>query len=186
MLPIFGGDTGSELIDIFTKYTSSDIERPPAEVIGILKSFIAVRDVPVKRGPLRGQPRRRRRDGVAYVTATQEQIDKAVEEFLGERGPEGPRAGDEATRTRSRRRREEEGEGGGDPTRTRADLDRGRSTAIGAGPTSSPRFGRTSARRLKFPVCVPTAVVPGSAYDDGSRQYEIKDVDDEKQPPTRW
>ena len=43
-------------------------------------------------------------------------------------------------------------------------------------------FGRTSARRVNFPVYVPTAVAPGSIYDEGSRQYEIKDVDLKKQP----
>ena len=43
-------------------------------------------------------------------------------------------------------------------------------------------FGRTSARRLKFPVFIPKVVVPGSDYSKGSRQYEIKDPDDDERP----
>ncbi len=43
-------------------------------------------------------------------------------------------------------------------------------------------FGRTSARRLKFPIYIPNLVAPGSAYDAGSRQYDIMDLEDDKQP----
>ena len=43
-------------------------------------------------------------------------------------------------------------------------------------------FGKTSSRRLPFPIWVPTEVVPGSEYSEDSRQYDIKDEDDKKQP----
>jgi len=41
---------------------------------------------------------------------------------------------------------------------------------------------KTSARRLDFPIWVPTVVAPGSTYSSDSRQYDIKDEDDKKQP----
>ncbi len=45
LLPVFGG--GDELIDIFTKYTTSDINDAPT-IIGMLRSFVDVRNAPVR------------------------------------------------------------------------------------------------------------------------------------------
>ncbi len=61
VLPIVGGDTGSDLIDIFTNYTSSDIDSP-AQMIGALKSFLAVKDVPVNQISFDGDARAELRD----------------------------------------------------------------------------------------------------------------------------
>ena len=46
LLPVFGG--GDELIDIFTKYTTSDINDAPT-IIEMLRSFVDVRNAPVAR-----------------------------------------------------------------------------------------------------------------------------------------
>lgn len=73
LLPVFGGD---ELIDIFTKNTSSDIDDVPT-IIEMLKSFVEVRNAPVRQvsiGTL---------DDVGGVVASNEQVDTAVDEFLG-------------------------------------------------------------------------------------------------------
>ncbi len=170
VLPIIGGDTGSKLLDIFTKYTDSDLgEGDAGEVINILKSFINVIDVPVKEVHFNGTL------GPVYVTASAKQIDKAVEDFLGEEDSAGPRGGENANEdpTPEEKSKEKKSKGeGGDPTEGAnvIDID---DTYAG--------FGSTSARRLKFPVYIPEKVVPGSLYEDDSRQYEIKDTEDEKQ-----
>ena len=62
VIPILGGNLGSDLLDIFTEYTSSDIDNTD-QIIGTLKVFLAVRNVPVKRvsfdGTLGGELRHR-------------------------------------------------------------------------------------------------------------------------------
>ncbi len=74
LLPVFG--EGDELIDIFTENTSSDINNV-STIIAMMKSFLIVKDAPVRQvsfGQLAD-------DG--GVVASPEQIDTAVEQFLG-------------------------------------------------------------------------------------------------------
>ncbi|MFN8152000.1 MAG: LCP family protein [Solirubrobacterales bacterium] len=180
VLPIIGGDKGSDLLDIFTKYTATTIETP-AQLISMLRSFISVRDVPVKEVHFNGQDSLE--NGIAYVTASQEDIDKAVNEFLGEEDSSGgPDSGPS---------KKDKDKGGNDEDKKSEDKDK-QEEASNADVTSTANdpcngadkvaaFGRTSARRLKFPVYVPTVMVPGSCYEPDSRQYRIKDNDDNKQ-----
>ncbi len=157
----------------------------------MLKSFIAIRDVPVNEVHFDGSDTLE--NGISYVTATQEQIDKAVAEFLGdEDSAGGPDAGPEPKKDKSG-----DGDKSGGDKEDKPDEDQS-SDSSGADVISTEdsaaqycgdfggvdkisAFGRTSARRLDFPVFVPTVQVPGSCYDKGSRQYEIKDLDDNKQ-----
>ncbi len=74
LLPWLG--EGDELIDIFTKNTSSDINDVPT-IISMMKSFVDVRDAPVRQVTL-GQLAN---DG--GVTASREQVEAAVNQFLG-------------------------------------------------------------------------------------------------------
>lgn len=178
VLPIIGGDTGSKLLDIFTKYTSSDI-RDPAQVISVLKAFIGVRDVPINevhfaaRDTLEG--------GVAYVEASKSSIRKAVKQFLGDEDTEGgpsnaPAAQKQKGKAEPKKKpdKKKKDTSSGSPDADLAPID-----------DSYARFGRTSARRLKkdkLPVYIPQMVAPESLYRGDSRQYEIKDTDDKKQP----
>jgi hypothetical protein len=182
VLPVIGGDTGSKLLDIFTKYTSSDI-RDPADVIGVLKSFIGVRDVPIKEVHFNGQDTIE--DGISYVTATPESIKKAVGQFLGEEdsagGPDaGPPDTSKGSKSGSDKKKgsDEPSDGSGADVISAADAEAGCADTGGVDKVAA--FGGTSARRLHFPVYVPKVLVPGSCYSDGSRQYDIKDTDDKK------
>ena len=74
LLPVFG--RANEFIDIFTKNTSSDINSA-STILEMMKSFAAVRDAPVRQVSL-GEIQD---DG--SVTATEEQRETAVDEFLG-------------------------------------------------------------------------------------------------------
>ena len=174
VLPIIGGDKGSELIDIFTKYTASDI-KDSAQMIDVLKTFLGVRDVPINQISFDGTL------GASYVTASHEQIKKAVDEFLNGKDTPGPTGGEDAVADKS----------GKDKSKDKKDKNKSPSDGANVIPTSEvldvdtgidkfAAFGRTSARRLKFPVYVPTEVVPGSSYSSDSRQYDIKDEDDKK------
>jgi LCP family protein required for cell wall assembly len=174
VLPIIGGNMGSKLIDIFTKYTASDI-KDPAQMIDVLKTFLGVRDVPINQISFDGTL------GTSYVTASHEQIKKAVDEFLNGKDTPGPMGGKDAVADK----------GGKDKSKDKKEKSKSPSDGANVIPTSEvldvntgidkfAAFGRTSARRLKFPVYVPTAVVPGSSYSGDSRQYDIKDEDDKK------
>jgi LCP family protein required for cell wall assembly len=186
VLPIIGGDTGSDLLNIFTKYTSSDI-KTPADVIGVLKAFLGVKDVPIKEVHFEGSDTIE--DGIAYVTTTPEQMKKAVDEFLGEKDSAGSRGGSSANQKPPEPKSSDQAKQ--DQKKADAEKDSGSGAdvistddiAAATGVDKFSAFGRTSARRLKFPVYVPTAAAPGSTYDGyGSRQYEIKDEDDNEQP----
>ncbi len=182
VLPIISGDTGSDLLDIFTKYTASDI-KDSGQMVAVLKAFLGVRDVPINQISFDGTL------GPSYVTATSVQIQKAVDEFLNGKDTPGPNGGKNATKPK---------DSGGDGSSGGSEPDKQKSEAdptAGANviPTSDvldpdtginkfDAFGKTSARRLGFPVWVPTVVAPGSSYSEDSRQYDIKDEDDKKQP----
>ncbi|MDQ3103185.1 MAG: LCP family protein [Actinomycetota bacterium] len=173
---VFNGK-GNDLIDIFTKYTSSDVDEA-GEVIEILKAFIAVRDVPIQQVSFEGNLADVDENGVAYVTASEEQIKKAVDEFLNGATTEGPRGGDNADQKQA----DGDGKKKAEKKKKKEEEDPTAGSSVIEADASFARFGSTSARRLKLPVWVPTAVVPGSTYSTGSRQYEIMDLEDHKQP----
>lgn len=184
--PVFGGSgTSSDLIDIFTHYTQSSIHTS-AQIIGLLKSFLVVKDVPVNEVHFEGSDVIE--NGISYVTASDEEIHKAVGEFLGDKDSQGSRGGENANQSnapsvndgekqqKKKQKKEADSAQGADVIST-AD-----SSAATTGVDKYAAFGGTSARRLKFPVYVPTVVAPGSSYDPDSRQYQIKDPDLDKVP----
>jgi polyisoprenyl-teichoic acid--peptidoglycan teichoic acid transferase len=171
VLPIIGGDTGSKLIDIFTNYTSSDIDSA-AQIIGILQSFISVRDTPINQVKFDGEL------GPVYVETTAAQMEKMVDEFLNGMDAPGPIDDSKPKQRRSGKKKKDKGKpaDGANVIPTSEALD------PNTGLNKFEAFGRTSARRLDFPIYIPTKVVPGSEYSSDSRQYDIKDEDDKKQP----
>jgi polyisoprenyl-teichoic acid--peptidoglycan teichoic acid transferase len=74
-----------ELISIFTEHTSSDINDPQT-MLEVLKLFLEARDAPVKEVHFEGTL------GPSYVTATPQQIQTAVNQFLGIEDTPGARA----------------------------------------------------------------------------------------------
>ena len=187
VLPLIGGNTGSKLLKVFTDYTQSDIDTPD-QVLSVLKAFLAVRDVPVKEVHFVGSDATI--GGVDYVTTTPEQMKAMVTEFLGERDDAG--SGDSSSKGGSE---DHPGDSGGETAKPKAgggskapeadqatDLISTADVAASTGVDKFAAFGRTSSRRLDLPVYVPTEVASWSSYDAGSRQYEIKDPDDNRLP----
>ncbi len=73
LLPVFGSN---ELIDIFTKNTSSDVD-DPATIIDLMKTFITVRNAPVR------QVRIGEISDSGEVVASDAEVKTAVSQFLG-------------------------------------------------------------------------------------------------------
>jgi polyisoprenyl-teichoic acid--peptidoglycan teichoic acid transferase len=149
-----------QLIKIFTKYTTSDIEDPQT-MLEVLKLFLSVADAPVKEIHFEGNL------GPSYITFSQDQMKTAVQQFLGIEDTEGPRGGGAVGA-------DESGGGGG-------------GGGGGNKPESEPalidssEFGRHLAERFvrsaKFPVFYPTKLTPGAQFSADARTYEIADED---------
>ena len=90
-----GGENG--LIEIFTKYTTSDISDKET-MLEVMKLFLSVRNVPVKEVHFPAEL------GEPFVTATPEAIEEAVEQFLGIEASKGPRGTLEETKQEKRER----------------------------------------------------------------------------------
>jgi LCP family protein required for cell wall assembly len=150
-----------ELLKIFTRYTTSDID-DPISLKQVLETFLGAADAPVKQIHFQGTL------GESYVTASNEQIKTAVEQFLGIQDTPGSL--------------EDEGKGGGGggkkPKKKRDKEPQGEIApelidSAGAGVAFADRF----APAVGFPVFYPTKLVPGSQIIDESREYKIADED---------
>jgi polyisoprenyl-teichoic acid--peptidoglycan teichoic acid transferase len=182
--PLSQGGTGNELIDIFTDHTESDISNT-RDVIEILKSFVAVRDVPVNEvhfeGDIGGPDD-------PYVTSTSKQVKRAMDEFLNGAGSQGgQRGGSSATdegkpnkqKRRDKKKQKKVENAAVVPTAEQAD-------PTGKFPTLAERFegdARKNDRRLKGEIAVfyPTEVVPGSTFSTDSRTYDYKNEQDKRE-----
>jgi LCP family protein required for cell wall assembly len=157
-----------ELISIFTEHTSSDIDSW-SDMLGVLKLFLDARDKPVKEVHFEGHL------GPSFVTATPEQLQTAVRQFLGFQGsprpagatavPEGPvtpepapdqSAATPASPPSKKSKRSMAGEA--DLTRT----------------TYGKELAKTiRARDVKLPIFYPTQLETGSDYAQKPRPYKI-------------
>jgi polyisoprenyl-teichoic acid--peptidoglycan teichoic acid transferase len=156
-----------ELIDIFKKYTTSDIEEAGV-MLDVLKLFLSVADAPVKEIHFEGNI------GPSYITFSQEQMQKAVDQFLGLEDTEGPRGGGALNAPE-----EPEGDGGGGGG--------GGGEGDGGGGEPEPNlidssgFGRgvgeELAGKVDFPVYYPTRLTQGAQFSGDTRAYKIEAED---------
>jgi LCP family protein required for cell wall assembly len=145
----------NELIDIFKKYTTSDIEEAGV-MLDVLKLFLSVADAPVREIHFKGNI------GPSYITFSQEEMKQAVEQFLGLEDTEGPRGGGALGGDDSG------GDGGGGGAPEPALID---SAAFGRG------VAEDLAGQVDLPVYYPTRLTPGSEFSGDSRAYEIEAED---------
>ena len=170
-----------ELIDIFTRHTTSDIDKA-GEMLEVLKLFIEARDAPVKEVHFEGQI------GPSFVTTTTPEIDKAVRQFLGiedSPGARGQTAAPEAPVVPEQAPDQvpgatpptpSDGGGGGRKGKKRG----GGGGQRGSGPAElvSTDFGRGLAqgirkRRIDLPVYYPTVLEEGTEFAQKPRVYKI-------------
>jgi polyisoprenyl-teichoic acid--peptidoglycan teichoic acid transferase len=151
-----------ELLKIFTKYTTSDIDDPIA-LKQVLETFLGAADAPVKQIHFQGTL------GESYVTASNEQIQTAVRQFEGlqdtpgsleDEGGEGKGGGGDKPKKPEEKKPEE-------PIAP-ALMD-----VTGSGQAYAQQF----APEVGFPVFYPTKLVPGSEIIGESREYKIADTD---------
>lgn len=146
LLPVFGGD---ELIDIFTKNTSSDINRVTT-IIEMLKTFVEVRSAPVRQvsiGTITD-------DG--GVSASKEQVKTAVNQFLG----------NDIDETSAEEIPEPAGKSQGEKKskKPKPAPDAGLIDATGTGQQYAATFESFMAKKkARLPIFYPTKVVPSSS-----------------------
>ena len=85
---VFNADYRNGLVDVFKKYTTSDDAlKDPIEVLSLMKTFIAARDAPVREVHF---PAQLGGPSDPYVTAENDAIAAAVDQFYGTEGTPGP------------------------------------------------------------------------------------------------
>jgi len=177
----FGQD---DLVDIFTKYTTSDISDAET-MLQVLKLFIASRNAAIKEVHFPAEL------GPSYVYASEEAIHEAVDKFLGIEASAGPRGSlDEG--------RSESAKGSGNHKKSKAKKEKphiaklkppgsdGLLPAHEAGEAEA----KTVARKVSagFPVFYPTRLPSGASYVESNsyehvqdpRVYHLKDTDDQR------
>jgi LCP family protein required for cell wall assembly len=137
------------LLRIFATYTQADL-RSNSAILRLLKLVALSAGNPVRTVRFRGEA------GDTYVTATQEQILRTVDEFLNVEASTGPRAGARRKR-RAKQRRGELAPG------LRRDRVAGEDQAISAAP------------KIPFPVYFPTVSLTGARYYKVPRTYDVYD-----------
>jgi polyisoprenyl-teichoic acid--peptidoglycan teichoic acid transferase len=169
----------NELLDIFTEYTTSDIgEAVP--LLELLKTFLAVQSAPVREVHFPAQL------GETYVTASDDAIKNAVQQFLDAEGTPGARpAGESPPSDEPDKPSNADKPGGGnhkpDEQKPKPDNDHFEGPAM----DDSTGEGQTYAHQVSikkkkdgdpmvdFPVFYPTRLVPGSFIARDTRAFVI-------------
>jgi polyisoprenyl-teichoic acid--peptidoglycan teichoic acid transferase len=160
-----------KLVKIFTTYTSSDIGSAE-EMLQVLRLFFDLRGAPIKEIHFNGTL------GPSYVTATHEEVQTAVNQFLGVEGTPGP-AGSSAKPKKPVAAQQPP-----DHTKSRPAGKKKASTSTTLTRTSYGRQLAQSirARKEKVPVYYPTLLEDGSDYAQKPRVYKINGKGDQAPP----
>jgi LCP family protein required for cell wall assembly len=173
----------NELLDIFTKYTTSDIgEAVP--LLELLKTFLAVQSAPVREVHFPAQL------GATYVTANDKAVKEAVAQFLNAEGTPGERPAGESPPAQApdKPSNADKPNGGGnkpDENKPKPPSDHFEGPAM----QDSTDEGQTYAHQVSihkkkdgdpmidFPVYYPTRLVPGSFISNDTRAFVIDGPD---------
>ncbi len=173
LLPGLSSGRGEELIEIFKEHTSSDI-RSANQLLEVLNLLVASRDSQFNEIRFEGEL------GGTYVTASNEQMQLAVDQFLGEKPPKtddeaatSAAAGDASGSANKKAERKAKKKRDSDPT-SGVDL-------VNTGEEGR-RFAEIvdEAGTLGIAVKYPTRLPPGATISEDSRGYLIKDPDEVK------
>ena len=169
----------NELIDIFTRYTTSDISDTEA-MLQVMKLFIASRGAAIKEVHFPAEL------GPSFVYSSPEAIQGAVNQFLGIEASGGPRGSLEEADGQSSSNKKGKGKRRRKPKprlQTKPPGDDGLAPAGEAGELEA----KTVARKVShgFPVFYPTRLPPGAGYVESNsylhvqdpRVYHFKDTD---------
>jgi LCP family protein required for cell wall assembly len=164
----------SGLIDIFTKYTTSDINDKET-MLEVLKLFVASRNAAIKEVHFPAEL------GPSYVYASKSAIEGAVEQFLGSEASGGPRGSLEGSEEEEKKATKKKGSKQGGKERkpqkphipTKPPGSDGLLPAREAGEAEA----KTAARRLGggLPVFYPTRLPSGAYYVESNSEEHIQD-----------
>ena len=186
----------SGLIDIFTKYTTSDINDKET-MLQVLKLFLASRNAEIKEVHFPATL------GPSYVYASQEAIDGAVDQFLGIEASGGPRDSEEQSTPKAKKKESEAKKGEARRAAKRAAKREAKREKKKIARIAKPKppgsdglvpareagelEGETAARKFGhgFPIFYPTRLPPEAAYVESNtylhvqdpRVYHVKDED---------
>ncbi|HEV7770041.1 MAG TPA: LCP family protein [Solirubrobacterales bacterium] len=179
----------SGLIDIFTKYTTSDINDKET-MLEVMKLFLAARNAAIKEVHFPAEL------GPSFVYASQSAIDGAVEQFLGIEASGGPRGSLEDGEATGGA--EAKGKSKGKQTKAKKPKKKkplvkpkppGSDGLVAAGEAGELE-GKTAARKVSsgFPVFYPSRLPSGAGYVESNsylhiqdpRIYHVKDGDDHR------
>jgi polyisoprenyl-teichoic acid--peptidoglycan teichoic acid transferase len=163
----------NELIDIFTEYTTSDINDKET-MLEVLKLFVASRNAAIKEVHFPAEL------GPSFVYASPEAISEAVDKFLGIEASGGPRGSLEEAEERAGKKKGKKkgkkrhrGRGKGHLLKPKPPGDDGLAPASEAGELEA----KSVAHRVGsgFPVFYPTRLPAGAAYVESNSYFHVQD-----------
>jgi polyisoprenyl-teichoic acid--peptidoglycan teichoic acid transferase len=162
-----------KLLHIFTSYTSSDIS-DTSQLLELLKLFFDLRGAEIKQVHLASTL------GPSYVYASEDEIHKAVDQFLGVSGTPGPASSTAKPATKVSPSRPPDYT---KPTPAAAKKQKGSSHTHLTETTYGKQLARgIRARKTHVPVYYPTRLEVGSDYAQKPRVYKINGKGDESPP----
>jgi hypothetical protein len=176
------------LIDIFVEHTTSDIDSAQ-EMLEVLKLFVEARNAPLKEVHFEGTI------GPSFVTATEDEIDQAVNQFLGIEDTPGARAATAAPEDPARAATPDQApdQVGVAPTPATPQPKKEKGEAAESdllddeSNLTRTTYGKELAqgirnRKVKLPIYYPTVLETGSDYEQKPRVYKINGTGDGSPP----
>jgi LCP family protein required for cell wall assembly len=156
----------NELIDIFTEYTTSDINDKET-MLEVLKLFVASRNAAIKEIHFPAEL------GPSYVYASPEAIAEAVDKFLGIEASGGPRGSLDEPDGGGEKRKKHRRRSKARLVKAKPPGDDGLVPAAEAGELEA----KIVARRVSggFPVFYPTRLPAGAAYVESNSYFHVQD-----------
>lgn len=176
---VFLGGGNKDLIEIFTKYTTSDIDDKET-LLELMKSFLEVRNAELKEVHFPAEL------GPSYVTATPEAVNEAVNQFLGVEGSTGPQANQEGVEeneqdeAKPKKKSKKKKNGGGKKKKKKEPIvetpSAGSDELVPAGDAGEME-AEIAARRVhgSFPIFFPTRLPSGAFYVESNPYEKIVD-----------
>jgi polyisoprenyl-teichoic acid--peptidoglycan teichoic acid transferase len=173
----------SDLVDIFTKYTTSDISDTET-MLQVLKLFIASRNAAIKEIHFPAEL------GPSYVYASESAIHAAVDKFLGIEASSGPRGSLDEGRSESSGGAHGKSKSGREPKPHLAKPKPPGSDGLVPAREAGELEARSVARKVSagFPVFYPTRLPSGAYYVESNsyehiqdpRVYHLRDTDNHR------
>lgn len=160
----------NELIQIFTDYTTSDID-DASTLLELMETLIAARNAQLHEVHFPAQL------GETYVTAGTKEIKETIAVFLGEKGPASDK-GDDADKPKGDGGKKGGGKKGGKkkppkPSQEGPAMEDASASAQEYATKIAMTRTKSGKRMLDFPIFYPTRLVPGSVITEASRAFPI-------------